>query len=266
MPKISVVTISFNQAPFLERAFDSVLNQQGIELEYIVVDPGSTDGSRDIIQRYAPRLAHILLEPDRGPGDGLNNGLARATGDYFAYLNSDDEFLPGALHEAVAFLDTHPEIDVVYGCGWMVDADGRRLKHLVPSRRFSDTRYARGTGVIVQQSSVMRTAALRRAGGFNIANRSSWDGEAYFEMARRGSRFQRVMRDWSLFRVHDQSITNAGVSQRFLDDTARIFRTRFGRDPSLVDRGIRHASRIADMAAEPGVTFEKLRHRLGGGT
>ena len=96
MLKISVVTISYNQAEFLERCIESVLNQNYPNLEYIIVDPGSTDGSRDIIKRYEKVFSHILLDPDNGPADGLNKGFAKATGDILYFINSDDVVLPDA--------------------------------------------------------------------------------------------------------------------------------------------------------------------------
>ncbi|HSN21662.1 MAG TPA: glycosyltransferase [Usitatibacter sp.] len=82
-PRITMVTISFNQARYLEACIGSVLAQGYPDLEYIVVDAGSTDGSRDIVARYAGRLAAAILEPDAGPADGLNKGFARATGEVF---------------------------------------------------------------------------------------------------------------------------------------------------------------------------------------
>src|SRR3546814_11032429 len=78
--RFSVVTISYNQAKFLRRAIDSVLNQSGVDLEYIVVDPGSSDDSRAIIDSYGDRIGHRVYEPDQGPADGLNKGFAHATG------------------------------------------------------------------------------------------------------------------------------------------------------------------------------------------
>src|SRR4029077_2212938 len=85
MPRVSIVTISFNQAPFLERAIRSVLEQDHPDVEYIVVDPGSTDGSREIIEKYRSRIAKVILEPDRGPANGLNKGFAAATGEILGY-------------------------------------------------------------------------------------------------------------------------------------------------------------------------------------
>ena len=94
--RVSIVTISFNQAEFLERAIRSVIEQDYPDVEYIVVDPGSTDGSREIIEKYRSRISKVILEPDTGPANGLNKGFAAATGEIFGYINADDAFLPKA--------------------------------------------------------------------------------------------------------------------------------------------------------------------------
>ena len=104
--RFSVVTISFNQARFLREAIESVLSQEGdgIEIEYIICDPGSKDDSRAIADSYGERIAHRVYERDDGPADGLNRGFAHATGDVFCYINSDDFFLPGAFARIARFL------------------------------------------------------------------------------------------------------------------------------------------------------------------
>jgi glycosyltransferase involved in cell wall biosynthesis len=109
-PKVSIVTISYNQCAFLERAIQSVLAQNYPEVEYIVVDPGSTDGSRDIIERYRSRISKLILEPDKGPVDGLNKGFSVATGEIYGYLNADDEFLPGAIDKAMRAFASHRKL------------------------------------------------------------------------------------------------------------------------------------------------------------
>lgn len=112
MPDFSIVTISFNQAIYLEKCITSVLGQTGASFEYIVVDPGSTDGSREIISRYAGEIDTILLEPDNGPADGLNNGFQAATGRYLITINADDFLLPFALEKIFSLLSasSFPEI------------------------------------------------------------------------------------------------------------------------------------------------------------
>src|SRR5690349_13082517 len=113
--KFTLVTISYNQAPFLERTIRSVIDQKYDDLEYIVVDPGSTDGSREIIEHFRPYITKTIFEKDRGAADGLNKGFSHATGELYGFLNSDDVLLPGALKEASKFFDTNPDIDVVSG-------------------------------------------------------------------------------------------------------------------------------------------------------
>lgn len=101
-PRVSVITPSLNQAPYLERTIRSVVDQGYPNLEYLVVDGGSTDGSVDILRRYNSRIARWVSEADRGQAEAINKALSWATGDIVAYINSDDFYLPNAIDTAVA--------------------------------------------------------------------------------------------------------------------------------------------------------------------
>src|SRR5260370_2294956 len=126
--KVSIVTISFNQASFLERAIRSVIEQDYNNIEYIVVDPGSIDGSREIISRYSKKINTIILDPDSGPADGLNKGFHRATGEIFGYLNSDDALLPGAIRQIIEWFRGTPDGDIVSRHAYIVDENDRALR------------------------------------------------------------------------------------------------------------------------------------------
>ena len=220
--KFSIVTISYNQAQFLEEAILSVLNQEGVDIEYIVVDPGSTDGSREIIERYRDRIARVIFEPDHGPADGLNKGFALATGDVYGFLNSDDVFRPGALAKAARYFERHPHIDVVSAHAHLIDERGALL-HRVFSRRFSVYGYlARGL-VIIQQSTFCSAAAYRRTDGFNVLNRTCWDGELWVDLAVAGVKFGMAHDFWSGYRVHGNSITGTMVRDGYRDIYAEDF-------------------------------------------
>ncbi|HEX7300694.1 MAG TPA: glycosyltransferase family 2 protein [Solirubrobacteraceae bacterium] len=114
-PRLTIITPSFNQAAFLERTLRSVLDQGYENLEYLVVDGGSTDGSVDILRCYDEALTWWVSEPDGGQTDALNKALRRATGEVIAYINSDDVYLPGAFDRAIASLEAAPEADWVVG-------------------------------------------------------------------------------------------------------------------------------------------------------
>jgi glycosyltransferase involved in cell wall biosynthesis len=252
--KISLVTISFNQARFLQTAIESVLNQDYPELDYIVVDPGSTDGSREIIERYRDRIAHIILEPDKGPADGLNKGFARATGQIFGYLNSDDALLPGALASVAAHFRTFPLADVIYGHGYVIGVTGERVARF-RSDRFSLRRSAYGNSIIMQQAVFWRRDAFEQVGGFNAANRLSWDGEFWIDLALAKKRFQRVNEYWACFRLHEESITHKfhGGSELspFGREQRRLFEKAMGRPRKARDPVVALLTRMEKWLADP---------------
>ncbi len=140
-PKLSIITPSYNQAHFLERTISSVLHQQYGNLEYLVVDDCSTDGSLGIAQRFAGRLTVLRNERNMGQSMSLNVGFEHATGEIIGWQNSDDVYCPGAFSEAVAFLESHPSVDIVFSNRFTIDESDQVV---------GDFRYTRFWSVVHQ--------------------------------------------------------------------------------------------------------------------
>jgi glycosyltransferase involved in cell wall biosynthesis len=257
MKTVSIVTISFNQAAFLERTIRSVLEQDYSNIEYIVVDPGSSDGSRDIIECYRSRISRVIYEPDRGAADGLNKGFAEATGDIFAYLNSDDVLSPGAVASAEAFLGSH-DLDVVSAHAKVIDAKDQYLR-MAYSDPFSLEMVAYGACVLVQPSTFFTREIFERAHGFNVENKATWDGELWVDMGLAGARFALSHEVWSGYRLHSQSITSsARLREKQQDDQERMFRKILGRERTGTDRLIAHACRVRKHLSGPRALYERV--------
>lgn len=163
LPRVSIVTPSYNQAQFLEETILSVLNQDYPNIEYIVIDAGSTDGSVEIIRTYADRLAYWVSEKDDGQAHAIDKGWRRATGDIVAYLNSDDIYYPGAVRQAVDALIAHPDAGFVYSDAWLIDERGRQIRQLFGSP--FEIRRMLTMGVFVSQpTTFIRRRALDTVG------------------------------------------------------------------------------------------------------
>jgi len=208
--KISVVTISYNQASYLDEAIQSIISQGDNLYEYIIVDPGSTDGSRDIINNYSTDISKIIFEPDEGPSDGLNKGFSYATGDIFGYINADDRLISGALKFVDDFFSNNPEIDVLSGGVRIIDQKGNPSFRHRTSDKFNLTNYASGISTICQQATFFRRSAFEKAHGFNNKNKVSWDGELLVDMAIAGCTFTTIKKLLGDFRIYESSITGSG--------------------------------------------------------
>lgn len=233
--KVSIVTISYNQAEFLERAIRSVIEQDYDDIEYIVVDAGSTDGSLGIIDKYKDYLNHVIVEPDQGPADGLNKGFSKATGNIYGFLNGDDMFLAGALSRVVKFFYNNSRVGVVSGHSVIIDAHDKEIRKSY-SDKFVLIMHAYRAASIMQPSTFFKAECFNRTKGFNILNKSNWDAELFVDMRLNGERFAIINEILSYYRIHSQSIT----SSKRLDSAItyyfkRIFKKIMGRDMSQAD-------------------------------
>jgi len=214
---VSIITPSFNQAEYLEATIQSVLAQEYSDLEYFVVDGGSTDGSVDIIQRYADKLSWWISEPDDGQADAINKGFRRARGEVVAWLNSDDLYLPGAIQAAVGALKADPDLGMVFGDAITIDPAGHPLNQL----SFGDwglldlMRFR----VICQPAVFMRRAALEQAGHLDEDFHYMLDHHLWLRIAGR-SKMKHFAQVWAAAR-HHPSAKNVAQSAAFADETYR---------------------------------------------
>ena len=164
MPKISIVTPSFNQGMYLEETIQSVLTQEYPNLEYIIIDGESTDNSVDIIKHYAPQLSYWESERDRGFGHAINKGFHKATGDILCWLNSDDVLLPNALHTIGSYFSQHPGTGLVFGDRHIINDKSvllskRKYFFYLPGQlRFAKT--------LPQECTFWRRSAFEKAGPY----------------------------------------------------------------------------------------------------
>jgi glycosyltransferase involved in cell wall biosynthesis len=163
-PKITIVTPSYQQARFLERTFQSVLSQGYPNLEYIVLDGGSRDGSVDIIRRYEQHLTYWRSAPDGGQSAAINEGLQLATGDVVGWLNSDDTLAANALMRIGRFYEQNPTVDLLYGHTFIIDEEDRPLVRLVSVPTNVDELVHQTPNLFSQPGTTWRRSVHQRVG------------------------------------------------------------------------------------------------------
>jgi glycosyltransferase involved in cell wall biosynthesis len=205
---VSIVTPSFNQARFLPATIESVLAQTYPNIEYIVVDGASTDDSVDVIRRYTDRLADWVSEPDKGQTEAINKGFARANGEILAWLNSDDTYQPEAVAEAVAYLQQHPEIGLVYGEANFIDEHGQVIGRF-PAAQTDYERLRRGYVHIPQQAAFWRADLFRQVGTLDERLYFAMDYDLWRKLAAVSRIKYLPGRVWANFRLHGDSKTIA---------------------------------------------------------
>jgi len=199
-PKISIVTPSYNQSKFLERTILSVIKQNYPNLEYIIIDGGSTDGSVEIIRKYEHYLAYWVSEPDQGQADAIRKGFEKSSGEIMAWLNSDDLYLPMALWKVAKLFRQNPEADLVYGNIYLIDEDDHKIGELRFTKFDFKTLIFEG-GNLHQTGAFWRRRIYERVGGINPYYKFCMDFDFFCRVAEIGRLVH--LRDYlACFRVH----------------------------------------------------------------
>lgn len=224
---VSLVVPSYQQAAYLAETLDSVFAQDYPRLEVLVVDGGSSDGSVEIVRRYADRLAWWTSEPDRGQADALNKGFARANGEILGWVCSDDTLLPGAVSAAVDALDRDPDALLVYGDAVLTDEHGRELG-VLPARPFDFVEMVRTCqNHVVQPGSLFRRRAWEVAGPLAVDSHYYFDFELVIGIGLAG-RAVRLERPLGTYRLHPASKSTSATLVKATDHL-RLFDALFAR-------------------------------------
>lgn len=209
--RISILTPSFNSGSFLERNIQSVLAQDHPDIEHVITDGGSTDGTVDILKRYSDKLGYWVSEKDAGQSDALQKALRQSTGDIIGWLNVDETYEPnvlGAVHRA---FEENPEAVLVYGHVRRVTVDGREIRVNRQQQFDYETMRVR-SGCIVSCSAFFKRSRLIECGGFDPAWHYIMDYELYIRFMRGNQKWVRLDRVLSNFTMHAESKTSKFVS------------------------------------------------------
>jgi GT2 family glycosyltransferase len=255
MKLVSVVTPSFNQASYLEQTLRSVLDQEYPSLEYLVVDGASSDGSVDVIRKYADQLAWWVSEKDSGQGEAINKGLARAKGEITAWLNSDDYYLPGAIASASRIFEQDPDIALVYGDMLAVDEHGKTTNVLKYGQLSLEDLLC--FQIIGQPAVFFRRDAYEKAGGLDTSFHFLLDHHLWIRIAQQG-KIVHVPQVWAAARYHPQA-KNVLKAAEFGQEAFRIL------DWAKSQPGLAETAAKVERRAHASAHRVDARYRLDAG-
>jgi glycosyltransferase involved in cell wall biosynthesis len=255
-PRFCVVTPSYNTGRFIGACIDSVLEQKGTEVEYIVMDGGSTDGTVDVLRSYGDRLKWVSAK-DKGQSDAINRGFA-VTGkgepdEVLAWLNSDDTYSPGAFAHVAEIFAKNPQVDVVYGGATYIDARDKHIAACVHIEPYSKQRLLYYSDFIVQPTTFFRRRAFDAVGRIRESTHWIMDYELWIRFAQQGFRFEHTPRVLAHFRWLSDNKTATGGIKR-LEEVDRILATLGLPTPAYLE-----LERCNILAKHAAVDIAKLR-------
>ena len=249
------MTPSYNQAAYLEQTLTSVLEQDYPRLEYFVVDGASTDGSVEIIRKYADKLAWWVSEKDSGQAEAINKGFSRAKGEIIAWLNSDDYYLPGAISAAVKTFQENPDAVLVYGNMLAVDEHGQTINLLKYNQLTLEDLLC--FQIIGQPAVFFRREALEKAGDLDITYHCFLDHHLWLRIALQGE-ILHVDETWAAARYHAEAKNRAKAAE-FGREAFRIL------DWAKTQPGLAEAVTGVERRARASAFRVDARYQLDGG-
>jgi hypothetical protein len=213
-PKISIITPSLNQGKYIEKAILSIIEQDYENLEYIIIDGGSTDDTLEVIKKYESKITYFISEPDLGQTDAINKGLKIASGEIFTWLNADDFYEPHTLLKVAGYINSNPEKDVFCGMSNIIGVDGtiqRQTNGVVIQKRLAQTI---GWPVINQPETFFRKGIIEKTGLLSISLRYNMDKELWIKylLVYGQSGIFKTSELWVNFLHHDSSKSMNEVS------------------------------------------------------
>ncbi|MDZ4753808.1 MAG: glycosyltransferase family 2 protein [Phycisphaerae bacterium] len=265
-PLCSIVVPSFHQGQWIESALQSLLLQNDPALEIIIVDGGSTDGTRAVLERYRSRLTACIIEPDKGQADALAKGFDLARGDILGWLNSDDMHLPWTLATMRDAFAADPKLDVVHGDRVIIDAEGRITGHccLPLHSAYLLSRWPRTN----QETCFWRRQIWERVGGINREMRFAMDYDLFARLFAAG-RCRHLRRHLGAFRWHSAS-KSFNQQTTIGSEEMALVRTRYGCTPTAWEYpigvafsvAVRACSRLAPLVPLVGDTRAPVGHNI----
>lgn len=223
--RVSVVTPNYNGEQYLEKAIKSVISQResGVELEYIIVDGGSTDGSLAVIDRYASQISHVISERDHGSANAINKGLKRASGDILCWLNADDRYCPGALKRVVDIMADHPNRALCFGHCPIIDENDEEIRvGITRLKEFFFPISSRFTiqciNYISQPAMFFRRTAFEKVGPLREDFMCAWDYDFIIRLWRHGGAVCVKNPPLAAFRWHETSLSGQYYCRQFKEE------------------------------------------------
>lgn len=224
-PRISIITPSYNQGNFIEETIRSIISQKYENFEYFIIDGGSTDNTLEIIRKYESHIAYWVSEPDHGQTHAINKGLARATGDIIAYINSDDYYLPETFHKVADYFHKNPETDLLHGRCRYVDINGNKIgEHFGDIETFEEIldlwNVWWNRRQFVQPEVFWSRRLFEKVGFFNESLHYVMDYEYWLRALRVGGVVKKINREISAFRFTPDQKSNH--SEKVADELLKV--------------------------------------------